>query len=369
MKTIKKIVITGGPCSGKSTLLNLIENTFVEKGYKVLIVSETATELIKGGISPLGGKDNMFMFQDYLLKLQFKKEEIYEQAAMEMDANKILILYDRGLLDNKAYVSKEEFEQILNRFDVNESQLIDRYDLVIHLVTTANGAEQFYTLANNNARSETLEQAREIDELTLNAWIGHPRLKIIDNSTDFEGKVERVLKEIYFDLNESTPTGITRKYLVDIENLDQEKIDSISERMDIVQNYLKSSTNQLEKRIRQIGIGGNYCYYYTEKEYVNNSKVFKKEKKISDKTYLSYLHEIDNKLFQIIKSRYSFVYENQYFKLDIFNNDKKYGLLEIESTNDNVDILLPDFLDIKEDITSGMLYSNYEIAKRNYVCK
>ena len=54
MKTIKKIVITGGPCSGKSTMLNLIENTFTEKGYKVLIVSETATELIRGGISPLG---------------------------------------------------------------------------------------------------------------------------------------------------------------------------------------------------------------------------------------------------------------------------------------------------------------------------
>ena len=47
MKTIKKIVITGGPCSGKSTMLNLIENTFKEKGYKVLIVSETATELIR----------------------------------------------------------------------------------------------------------------------------------------------------------------------------------------------------------------------------------------------------------------------------------------------------------------------------------
>ena len=47
MKTIKKIVITGGPCSGKSTMLNLIENTFKEKGYKVLIVSETATEINK----------------------------------------------------------------------------------------------------------------------------------------------------------------------------------------------------------------------------------------------------------------------------------------------------------------------------------
>ena len=86
MKTIKKIVITGGPCSGKSTMLNLIENTFKEKGYKVLIVSETATELIRGGISPLGGKENMFIFQDYLLNLQLKKEEadFYQQIGFKL---------------------------------------------------------------------------------------------------------------------------------------------------------------------------------------------------------------------------------------------------------------------------------------------
>lgn len=369
MKTIKKIVITGGPCSGKSTMLNLIENTFKEKGYTVLIVSETATELIRGGISPLGGKENMFMFQDYLINLQFKKEEVYHKAAMEMDAEKIIMLYDRGLLDNKAYVSKDEFEKILDNFNTNENELIDRYDLVLHLVTTANGAEPHYTLANNAARSESLEDARKIDELTLNAWIGHPRLKIFDNSTDFEGKVDRVLKEIYNDLNEYTPTGHTRKYLVNIDPTVEENVSNISERMDIVQHYLKSSDENVERRIRQIGIGDNYTYYYTEKNTSNNSRTFKRERKINEKLYLSYLSEIDNKLFTVIKTRYCFVYENQYFKLDIFNNDDKTGILEIEATNENDEVSLPNFLDIKEDITKYTMYSNYEIAKRNYVFK
>lgn len=369
MKTIKKIVITGGPCSGKSTMLNLIENTFKEKGYKVIIVSETATELIRGGVTPFGGQENMFIFQDYLLSLQFKKEEVYEKAAMEMDAEKIIILYDRGLLDNKAYVSKEEFETILDKFNTTENELIDRYDLVLHLVTTANGAEEHYTLANNTARSESLEDARRIDELTLNAWIGHPRLRIFDNSTDFEGKVERVLREIYNDLDEYMPTGLIRKYLVDIENVDIDNIVTASEKMDIVQHYLKSTNPKLERRIRQIGAGDNYSYYYTEKETINNSRTFRKEKKISDKLYLSYLSEIDNQLFIVIKTRHCFVYENQYFKLDIFNNDKKYGILEIEATNQNDEISLPDFLNIKEDVTKDSRYSNYEIAKRNYVCE
>ena len=369
MKTIKKIVITGGPCSGKSTMLNLIENTFKEKGYKVLIVSETATELIRGGISPLGGKENMFIFQDYLLNLQFKKEEVYEKAAAEMDADKIIILYDRGLLDNKAYVSKEEFEVILDRFGTTENELIDRYDLVLHLVTTANGAEEHYTLANNAARSESLDDARKLDELTMNAWVGHPRLRIFDNSTDFEGKVERVLKEIYNDLDEHMPTSTIRKYLVDVENIDIDSIINTSEKMDIVQHYLKSSNPNMERRIRQIGNGENYSYYYTEKEKVNNHRTFRREKKISDKLYLTYLSEIDNQLFTIIKTRHCFVYENQYFKLDIFNNDKKYGILEIEATDQNGTILLPEFLNIKADVTKDSMYSNYEISKRNYVGK
>ena len=49
---ITKIVITGGPCAGKTTALSWIMNSFTEKGYVVLIVPETATELINGGVAP-----------------------------------------------------------------------------------------------------------------------------------------------------------------------------------------------------------------------------------------------------------------------------------------------------------------------------
>ena len=50
MKKIHNIVITGGPCGGKTTALEKISKTFREMGYLVLIVNETATELIRDGI-------------------------------------------------------------------------------------------------------------------------------------------------------------------------------------------------------------------------------------------------------------------------------------------------------------------------------
>ena len=52
MQEIRKIVLTGGPCAGKTTAMSWVENAFTEKGYKVLFVPETATELISGGVAP-----------------------------------------------------------------------------------------------------------------------------------------------------------------------------------------------------------------------------------------------------------------------------------------------------------------------------
>ena len=49
---ISKIVITGGPCAGKSTAMSWVQNAFTQMGYTVLFVPETATELINGGVAP-----------------------------------------------------------------------------------------------------------------------------------------------------------------------------------------------------------------------------------------------------------------------------------------------------------------------------
>ena len=49
---VKKIVLTGGPCAGKTTALTWINNYFSNRGYNVLFVPETATELISNGVAP-----------------------------------------------------------------------------------------------------------------------------------------------------------------------------------------------------------------------------------------------------------------------------------------------------------------------------
>ena len=66
---ISKIVITGGPCAGKSTAMSWVQNVFTQMGYTVLFVPETATELINGGVAPWTCSTNT-EFQKCQMKLQ-----------------------------------------------------------------------------------------------------------------------------------------------------------------------------------------------------------------------------------------------------------------------------------------------------------
>ena len=136
---ITKIVVTGGPSGGKTTGLSWIQNAFSKLGYTVLVVPETATELIGGGVTPWTCGTNLD-YQRCQMRLQLEKERLFEQAARTMNAEKILIVCDRGAMDNRAYMDDLEFSQVLNDIERSEVHLRDSYDAVFHLETAAKGA-------------------------------------------------------------------------------------------------------------------------------------------------------------------------------------------------------------------------------------
>ena len=88
--SIRKIVITGGPCAGKSTALITLKKHYEELGMRVLVINETATELIMSGVAPWTCESNL-EYQRCQLKLQLEKERVYEQAARGMKDEEILI--------------------------------------------------------------------------------------------------------------------------------------------------------------------------------------------------------------------------------------------------------------------------------------
>lgn len=206
-KEITKIVLTGGPCAGKTTGMSWIQNAFSKLGYRVLFVPETATELITGGVAPWTCGSNL-EYQEFQIRLQMEKEEIFHEAAQTMPEEKILIVCDRGMMDNRAYMNEVEFQAVMNILGLDPVQIRDSYDGIFHLVTAAKGAEEFYTLSNNAARTETPEQARALDDRLIAAWTGHPHLRVVGNETDFEDKMKRLVAEIAALLGEPEPCEI-----------------------------------------------------------------------------------------------------------------------------------------------------------------
>lgn len=363
MKQIWTFVLTGGPCSGKTTGLSTIVQELSSRGYYVLVVPETATELISNGIRPFGNSLELLDFQYVLLKKQLHKEQLYREVASQLiPAEKIVILHDRGIIDNKNYITNEQFQNLLSDFGMNEVEARDRYDAVFHLVTAADGAEEFYTLTNNAARTETPEEARQLDKIGIANWTGHPHLRIIDNSTNFEKKMKRLMKEVYACLGEPVPIEIERKYLVKYPSLEELSQHVSFTVVNIIQTYLTSSGN-IERRVRQRGQDGNFSYYLTEKREINSLKRSEVEKKISEKEYLCSLMEMDTSLAPIIKKRICFVYNGQYFEMDLFNFSQDLALMEIELTNENSTVNLPDFIHVIKEVTDDPRYRNHSLAK------
>lgn len=360
---IYKLVITGGPCGGKSTGLSTIDQALVEKGYIVFIVPETATEIKGGGISPALFKNEDF--QKALLELQLKKEYIYYEMAKKIKDKPIVILYDRGALDGKAYIDNENFSAILSSLGLNEVHLRDSYDGVFHLKTAADGAEEYYTTENNEQREESVEEARELDQKTLQAWSGHSHLRIIDNNFDsFEDKIDCLMEEIYSLLGIPCSIEIEKKFLIEYPNLEELLEKYHCSKINIVQTYLNSDSNE-ERRIRQRGANGSYSYYYTVKKEINQLSRFEKEKKITSKEYLNLLMDIDTSLKQIRKDRYCFVYGKQYFELDVYANCTNKAILEIELKSEDQEVELPQFIKVIKEVTNDKAYKNHSLAKNN----
>lgn len=358
---IAKIVITGGPCAGKSTAMSWVQNAFSKMGYVVLFVPETATELITGGVAPWTCGTNAD-YQKCQLKLQMEKEKIFEQAARTMTAEKVLIVCDRGTLDNKAYMNEVEFAEAMKFIGSNEVDLRDNYDAVFHLVTAAKGAAEFYTTANNSARTETVAEATALDNRLISSWTGHPHFRVIDNSTSFEDKMKRLIAEISSFLGEPEPYEIERKYLIEYPDIKWLDGNSACQRIEIIQTYLKSNSDE-DVRVRQRGVDGHYIYFQTIKKKVSDLKRVEIERRLSQSEYLELLMDADTSRKQIRKTRYCLTYKNQYFEIDVypFWNDK--AIAEIELNDENAEIVFPKQIKVIKEVTDDDSYKNASLAK------
>ena len=359
---ITRIVITGGPCAGKTTAMSWIQNAFTQKGYLVLFVDETATQLSSGG-APWKLTRINWKYQYCVTELMLAKERAFTEIAKTFEAEKVLIVCDRGALDNRAYMSDEEFRQVLDRLNTSEVELRDHYDAVFHLVTAAKGAEQFYTLANNSARYETVEEAVKSDDSLITAWTGHPHLRIIDNRYDFDEKMLALIREISSFLGEPRPLETRRRYLIEYPDVRALEKRPNCQRVEIEQAYLRSEIPGEMIRIRQRGLDGHYVYFKTRKRTVEGMKRIEMEERLTRNEYLDLLMQADPNYRQIHKQRFCLSENGLYYKIDIYPQWNDQAMMEIELYSIDDKVVFPEGIRVIREVTGEKEFTNPWIAR------
>ncbi|CAH1101662.1 unnamed protein product [Psylliodes chrysocephalus] len=371
-----KLVLTGGPCGGKTTGQARLCTFFENLGWKVFRVPETASVLLGGGIkfADLNSEESV-KFQENLLKTMIQIEDTFFELGKTCSRN-CLIICDRGAMDASAFVAKDKWESIMRENSWNNVELRDnRYNQIIHMVTAAKGAEEFYSTEDHNCRSEDVELARELDTKAAAAWVGHPYFDVIDNSTDFEGKIRRMIVSVCHKIGLDTGDRLlknSRKHKFLVEGpLPDDSVFPPFQDFEVVHNYLQSnSPNQV--RLRKRGQKGHYSYIHTvRRQNQPGGQVIEVKTQIAHRDYINLLTQKDNSHFTIYKRRRCFIENNQYFQLDIYeqpSHPRCRGMILIEtySALDDQQLLktLPGFLNIKKEVTGNPDYSMYNLSLR-----
>lgn len=356
-----KVVLTGGPCAGKTTALARVTERFEGMGWKVFRVPEAATLLIQGGMDPSAGGADAVAFQSAILSVQFALEDAMCAAAARHE--RALVLCDRGAMDSRAYVLPGVWQAVLDELRLSEVGLRDaRYDAVVHMVTAAAGAEEHYGW-DNPARSETPERARALDRMTHDAWVGHPHLRVVANGHGgFEAKLADVVRAIARAAGIPEPLEAERKFLA--SSVDEAALAAVrSETVEIEQTYLVDGS-----RVRRRGKAGAFVYTHTRKSPgPRDGQRVEVERMVGPREYLALLAERDAGRDSVVKTRTCFTWEGRYFELDRFSAPAHAAglvLLEVEHDPDEdpSSISLPPFVRVERDVTCDPAWSNSAIA-------
>ena len=365
MPEIKKIVLTGGPCAGKTTALVKIVEYFSGMGYKVFTIPEVPTLFSIGGWNYLTPNRQLYyQGERAILETQLALEDQF-MALAEVCTKPVLIVCDRGALDISAYIKPEEWEEITQMAGSDSESLRKRYDAVLHLVSAADGAEQYYTTATNATRYEKADEeglrlARELDKKVINAWSGHSHLRVINNHDDFNAKLSRVIQEISNVLGLPLPVEKERLYKVEVIGEIPGAIES-----QITQTYLVAEPGCEVRLRRREWRRGKVVNVHRSKKQISETQVIETERQVDNNLYEQMLQQADPYRSTIKKRRQSFIWKGQHFEIDTFLEPvSDLVILQSKGVAEQESVKFPPFVKVLEDVTGNVRYYNYHIALR-----
>lgn len=357
-----KIVLTGGPCSGKTTVLKKVRDYLSKKeDSHVIVIPETATLLLSNGIKIKPDKEGVAVFQDIVYLMQKTKELAVQKSLDNCDNESIFIIHDRGIIDNKAYLeSQNDFDTILSNYGDCELKIIDNYDLIIDLISASNRSDLNYGTANNEIRFEDAETAKKVDLKTSQAWLLHRNLKVVDTTDTIEEKIEQVIQLIE-NLISCQNSYYPLRFILDKKTNLEVFNDDNSKCIDLECYDLNLSNQEIK-------------YYLEKRTYKNAESCVLKVVKLKDEQEIVIKNEVlsqedFNRFFNqykptkvIRKKVIHFILNKQLYNIYVYDNSI---ILELEKNT--MDLDLPSInLPIEKKITNVEFYNiEDELANGN----
>lgn len=367
---IHKICITGGPCAGKTTSMNKIRDKILDSGkHMVYMVPELASLTFGAGVSIIPSEftpEDHAILIEAMIRQQMSLEDYFAKIAT-IQKKDVVLLIDRGVMDSPAYCAKETMKTVLERTKFNINDLRDhRYDMVLHMITAADGAEEFYTLENNQARSETPEVARDIDLKLQAAWNGHPNHVIIGNWVqNFDDKVALTCSKICQEVGLENMTLPTQKFVLNSEVDEQKLLGELNlgmERYEETTTFLKESeegqASWINLRISECGTQYmSYSSITTEGEGESGQKQkIRTRRSIQGHLYQEYLKNRDEGRLQIKSSVIVFVYKGGSYRVEKFGKISGFeslSMITVHPQNKTTGLEFPDFIEVGEEVTES----------------
>lgn len=180
-----RIVLTGGPGSGKSTAASFLAREFSDELW---VLPEAATMLYRGGLSRGTGEAGRQVAQRAIFTVQ----RSLEQAAGLEHPGRVQ-LCDRGTVDGAAYWPGGP-AGFFRAFGTTVEQELARYDAVIFLHTAAMlpaGYER-----DIEVRTEGLREAVELDRRIFGLYGAHPNVITVESQGSFLDKLITVRNSV-----------------------------------------------------------------------------------------------------------------------------------------------------------------------------
>lgn len=191
-KIIKKILLTGGACAGKTSSITEIKNYYKNKNYKIFVMPEIPTFLINNGITSkeIGNMN----FIKLVIGIQIKLIDAYYEMAKNSNASNVLIIFDGGPLDCMKFITKDEFDNIIKRYYNTYQDILNKYDGIIHLETVAKMNPKMYNNETNYARETDPNISIKRDDILIDIYKNHHNRIIIEANDEFHEKIRNVIK-------------------------------------------------------------------------------------------------------------------------------------------------------------------------------